>query len=320
MSTTLDGGQHGGTSDPGGETAGGSVKLTVVGLGPGDPVHRTPAASDAVRDATVVLGYQPYLDQCADLLRVAGAAGSSAGPTSTSAAVLIPAARNASANPSTVVRITRSSRQLTRATTAAGVSGGYPVNNSARRSSGRAAERYTAIVVPCAANAATDSPAGIEHAVRPPPNRVWTTVCATPGTVNSWPSTAAAAATEPTPGTISKSRPLARHQLICSPIAPYTVGSPECNRTIAAPGCAEYTVSTSSKVIPAESKRVAVGVAWINNSVGINDDAQMMTSAAASLFAPRRVSRSAAPGPAPTKEITPKTLTRLPGRTTPATG
>jgi len=41
--------------------------LTVVGLGPGAPAHRTRAAEDAVRDAQVVLGYRVYLAACADL-------------------------------------------------------------------------------------------------------------------------------------------------------------------------------------------------------------------------------------------------------------
>ena len=41
--------------------------LTVVGLGPGGPAHRTHAAEDAVRDADVVVGYGPYLAACADL-------------------------------------------------------------------------------------------------------------------------------------------------------------------------------------------------------------------------------------------------------------
>ena len=41
--------------------------LTVVGLGPGGPAHRTRAAEDAVRDAQVVLGYHAYLAACADL-------------------------------------------------------------------------------------------------------------------------------------------------------------------------------------------------------------------------------------------------------------
>lgn len=42
--------------------------LAVVGLGPGSAAHRTPAATAAVRRAQVVVGYRPYLDQCAELL------------------------------------------------------------------------------------------------------------------------------------------------------------------------------------------------------------------------------------------------------------
>jgi precorrin-3B C17-methyltransferase len=41
--------------------------LTVVGLGPGGPAHRTRAAEDAVRDAQLILGYHAYLAACADL-------------------------------------------------------------------------------------------------------------------------------------------------------------------------------------------------------------------------------------------------------------
>ena len=43
--------------------------MRVVGLGPGDRAHRTPAAADAVRSADVVIGYDPYVDQAGDLLR-----------------------------------------------------------------------------------------------------------------------------------------------------------------------------------------------------------------------------------------------------------
>ncbi len=43
-------------------------RLAVVGLGPGDGQHRTPAAERAVRRADVVLGYEAYVDACADLL------------------------------------------------------------------------------------------------------------------------------------------------------------------------------------------------------------------------------------------------------------
>jgi precorrin-3B C17-methyltransferase / cobalt-factor III methyltransferase len=46
-----------------------SGHLDIVGLGPGGAEHRTPAASAAVSAAEVVVGYGPYIDQCADLLR-----------------------------------------------------------------------------------------------------------------------------------------------------------------------------------------------------------------------------------------------------------
>ncbi|HEY1635897.1 MAG TPA: precorrin-3B C(17)-methyltransferase [Acidimicrobiales bacterium] len=42
--------------------------LAIVGLGPGDPRHRTPAAEAAVRHADIVIGYGPYVEQCADLI------------------------------------------------------------------------------------------------------------------------------------------------------------------------------------------------------------------------------------------------------------
>ncbi|GAC1587480.1 MAG: precorrin-3B C(17)-methyltransferase [Acidimicrobiales bacterium] len=40
--------------------------LFVVGLGPGDPQHRTPAATAALRRADVVIGYGPYIDLAGD--------------------------------------------------------------------------------------------------------------------------------------------------------------------------------------------------------------------------------------------------------------
>jgi len=39
-------------------------RLSLVGLGPGDARHRTPAATAAVRHADVVIGYGPYVDLC----------------------------------------------------------------------------------------------------------------------------------------------------------------------------------------------------------------------------------------------------------------
>ena len=46
-----------------------SGRLDIVGLGPGDAKHRTAAATAAVSGAEVVIGYGPYVEQCADLLR-----------------------------------------------------------------------------------------------------------------------------------------------------------------------------------------------------------------------------------------------------------
>ena len=43
-------------------------RLSIVGLGPGHARFRTPEAEAAVRHAQVVIGYEPYVDQCADLL------------------------------------------------------------------------------------------------------------------------------------------------------------------------------------------------------------------------------------------------------------
>jgi precorrin-3B C17-methyltransferase len=44
-------------------------RVQVVGLGPGHPRHRTPAATMAVRQADAVLGYRPYIDAVEALLR-----------------------------------------------------------------------------------------------------------------------------------------------------------------------------------------------------------------------------------------------------------
>lgn len=43
-------------------------RLSLVGLGPGDPAHRTAAATRSVERAEVVLGYGPYVDQVSDIL------------------------------------------------------------------------------------------------------------------------------------------------------------------------------------------------------------------------------------------------------------
>ncbi len=44
-------------------------RVQIVGLGPGHPRHRTPAAAIAVRNADAVVGYGPYVDAAAALLR-----------------------------------------------------------------------------------------------------------------------------------------------------------------------------------------------------------------------------------------------------------
>jgi cobalt-precorrin 5A hydrolase / precorrin-3B C17-methyltransferase len=49
--------------------AGPAGRLRIVGLGPGTPALRTPAAEAAVRHADVVIGYVAYVDACADLLQ-----------------------------------------------------------------------------------------------------------------------------------------------------------------------------------------------------------------------------------------------------------
>src|SRR5918997_6182151 len=148
-------------------------------------------------------------------------------------------------------------------------------------------------------------PAGIDPAVRPPPSLVSTALCATPGTVSSTPALAAAAASEPTPGTISKVRSCSAHQAICSVSAEYSETSPECSRTSAASGFASYTASTSSNVIPAESCASTPSPQCSSTAAGTREDAHTTTSAVASRRAPRRVIRSGAPGPAPTNEISP---------------
>lgn len=43
-------------------------RLCLIGLGPGDPAHRTVAATAALRRAEVVIGYGPYVEQLSDVL------------------------------------------------------------------------------------------------------------------------------------------------------------------------------------------------------------------------------------------------------------
>ena len=54
---------------PGRRSGAGPGAIAVVGLGPGGARHRTPAAAAAVRAADAVVGYGPYVDAAAPLLR-----------------------------------------------------------------------------------------------------------------------------------------------------------------------------------------------------------------------------------------------------------
>lgn len=49
-------------------SGGGSGRLTIVGTGPGALDYLTPAARQAIEEATVVVGYRPYLEMIADIL------------------------------------------------------------------------------------------------------------------------------------------------------------------------------------------------------------------------------------------------------------
>lgn len=42
--------------------------LKLVGLGPGTPMMRTPAAVEAIVNSEVIIGYEPYVEQCKELL------------------------------------------------------------------------------------------------------------------------------------------------------------------------------------------------------------------------------------------------------------
>ncbi len=54
-----------GERDGDGEVAGRAGRVTVVGLGPGDPLWLTPEARAALAQADDLIGYQPYLDRVA---------------------------------------------------------------------------------------------------------------------------------------------------------------------------------------------------------------------------------------------------------------
>lgn len=160
-------------------------------------------------------------------------------------------------------------------------------------------------MVPCRANSRTSSPGGI--GVLPPPRRVRITDCATSGMVSSRPASAATAENEDTPGTISVAIPTSAHRSICSCVPPHSEGSPECTRATFRPSAwaRRYTATTSSRERVAESRISASARACSSTSARTRLAAQITTSASAIARAARNVSRSAAPGPAPTNVTLP---------------
>lgn len=101
------------------------------------------------------------------------------------------------------------------------------------------------------------------------------TVCEMPGAVSSAGNAAAAATKELTPGTTVYSMPRASRARICSPIAPYRLGSPVCRRTTALPAaCAPLITSTCSpSAIPALSCSSQPGRVQLSTALGTSDPA-----------------------------------------------
>ncbi len=161
------------------------------------------------------------------------------------------------------------------------------------------------MVVPWRANSRTSSPGGI--GVLPPPSRVSTTDCATSGMVSSRCASAATAEKEDTPGTTSVGMPISAQRSSCSCVPPHRAGSPEWIRATFSPSsnARRYTATTSSSGMAAESRISAPSRAWSRTSAWTRLAAQITTSASAMARAARNVSRSAAPGPAPTKVTLP---------------
>src|SRR6202034_3603400 len=131
---------------------------------------------------------------------------------------------------------------------------------------------------------------------------VSTTVWPTPGSVSSCRSAAAAAANAGTPGTTCHGTPAASSRRACSATALKIDGSPLCSRTTSCPAsCAE----TSSAVIASRSRSAvftsrAPGLVPPRTSGGTRLPAYSTTGASPSSRWARTVSRSGAPGPAPT--------------------
>lgn len=161
------------------------------------------------------------------------------------------------------------------------------------------------MVVPCRANSRTSSPGGM--GVLPPPSRVSTTDWATSGMVSSRCASAATAENDDTPGTTSVAMPSAWQRSSCSWVPPHSAGSPEWMRATRRPSrwARSYTATTSSRDMVAESSTSAPSRACSRTSAWTRLAAQITTSASAMARAARNVSRSAAPGPAPTKVTLP---------------
>jgi hypothetical protein len=98
-----------------------------------------------------------------------------------------------------------------------------------------------ASVAPVAAKAASVSPGGMEEAR--PGVRVRITDWATPGSVSSAPSAAAAAAKEGTPGVTVHGMPMASSLRVCSPMADQTERSPEWRRATSCPAAWAAAIS-----------------------------------------------------------------------------
>ena len=132
---------------------------------------------------------------------------------------------------------------------------------------------------------------------------VSTTDWASPGKVSSAPRAAAAAAKLGTPGVIVTGICSARRRRSCSPIADQTDRSPECRRATSWPAsvAALHSAMMASRSRGAVLMIRAPAGQWLRISSGIREPAYRQTGQPAIRFRPRKVSRSAAPGPAPIK-------------------
>ena len=159
-----------------------------------------------------------------------------------------------------------------------------------------------ASVARVAAKASSVSVGGMAEAR--PEVRVSTSDCATSGRVSSWPSAAAAAAKDGTPGVMVYGMPRPRRRRSCSPMALQTERSPECSRATSSPAAWAFTNSRFD-FVEAHGRGV-------HDARGRAGNARAKPAAPASRHRGRpargrevraraRVMRSAAPGPAPMK-------------------